>query len=296
MDHLPTPQNPIASFVVPVLCDPSKCREFMSARPKGKTWIRTASDATLQSWLYYGCLNEVFKLAGVKFDSKEFVALHDNKKIVTTNKLPNLIQRWKERATVLPQRRRETEFDKIDKILKKLCDCTHELQNSSCESPNRAVIVESIVILGWTLQSAAYRIYRGRPMSKYLWNMTQYSKEMLVKAGFCPSEINRLAADVDVGGLYYFGSLRSPRADYDHASCTKIACKSRGIQGKYETRHTANCKGCGDFIKAPEMILEIIKKDGIPLVAWKDSESQLHVVEYGPEKNYVAISHVYFHF
>lgn len=268
----------------------------MSARPKGKNWIRVASDAALQSWLYYGCLNEVFKLASVKFDLKEFVAFHDNKMFVTTNKLPNVIQKWNERVTALPQRQRDKEFNKIDKILDNLCDCTHELQNSSSQSSERAVIVESIVILGWTLQSAAYRIYRGRPMLKSLWKMTQHSEDRLVKAGFCPSEIKTLATDVDVGGLYYVESLRSPRADFDHSSCTKVACRSRGIKGEYKIRHIPECNGCGEFIKAPETMVDIIKRDGIPIVAWNNSESRIDVIEYRPEKNYVAISHVYIHF
>lgn len=288
------PKTQHAGFVVPVLCDLSECQESID-RPEGKSWIRTASDAELQSRLYFGCLNEICALLGVVFDVNEFITLHDDKQIITTKKLFDLFPKWKERVTKLSQRQRDKEFTQVDKALQKMSTHALELQNSSSSgSHNRAVIVESIVILGWTLHSFARRIYRGNHMAYVRWPPTTYSFERLKSADFCPAEIKSLTDIVDVGGLYYLGFLRSPRSGFDHDACEEIVCRGNKIRGvdKYETRHVAECKGCGEFINARDTMHEIVGKGGIPLVAWKESTDKLDIIEYIVGMSYVAISHV----
>ena len=107
-------------------------------------------------------------------------------------------------------------------------------------------------------------------------------------AGWCKAEITRFLDDQSVEGLYYFGSLTSPRQDQGHGTCTESACTPAGInQAKYKQKHEPHDHDykCESFSIDPE---HIVKNGGIPLVSW--SGSSIKVAKYKPGTKYVAIS------
>ena len=95
-------------------------------------------------------------------------------------------------------------------------------------------------------------------------------------------------------GVYYASSLRSPRVEKDRSSCTEIVCIGRGIdESDYEQQHVPGCDKKCKQISGNERVLEIIQRGGIPLISYTPEKAELRVVDYGPNKSYLAISHVY---
>jgi hypothetical protein len=329
MEHLPIP--PGATYIdVPLKCAGNyDSGPFpFDMYPECHGWIETElglagfgerSDDEVQdffqTWLFFGTLTEVFKAAGVKLSSAEFI--REGGEFVTTEQLPRLVQEWKDREASagdvhgqiksrkkaeLPGSKKER-GRKITKILDEIQKyvgiyCYDKGKNGENFRQNRSWPVSSeislsLIALDWSLHAAATEIYDLETHDEIgRWGYSEILVERLTKAGWCISEITQLVRDHHVDGLFYFGSLTSPRKDQRHEKCTEKMCDPKGVdERKYEQIHQ-HPKGekCQD-ISVAEEVSGIVGNGGIPLVSFKSSK--LEVRRYKAGMRYLAISHVY---
>lgn len=325
MEHIPSPDGS-KTIDIPFVCTEDYDNGEFHTYPKRKGWtkheLEGGSDyggrksheieAFFQTWLYFGCLIEVFKAAGIKVEAIDFIR---ERKFITTRKLPALIQEWREREQSflsayasgsvskqesMMQAKEERESDIIDIIetvqsyVRK--DCYSEgpepSESKHLSWPVSPEISLSIIALGWALQNASQKIYNLQRGPRDRGRSSTLLVTRLESAGWCQAEISRFINYHDVEGLYYFGFLSSPRRNQRHSDCTKQSCKPLGIEEvKYEQKHECyeGERPCDD-IKVPDEAVKIVANGGIPLITW--GESGIGVVRYKTGMKYLAISHV----
>ena len=259
-------------------------------------------DAFIQTWLFFGCLIEVFGIVGIKVKESDFIR---EGKFITTAKLPELIEQWKDREDLPGEalaEGRPGRYNSIMKILEKVqfyekyCydAYTDEYGPTASAWSVEPAISLSIMALGWALKSAAYTIYDPKTRhTRQQWGYSYVLDNRMRDGGWCWGERAKLRSDVEIDGVFYFASLQSPRREQDHRDCCSTGCSGKGIdESQYKTKHAKHGCTCGD-VKVPGNVIEIIKKGGIPLMSWTQ-QSGLKVVEYDAQskQEYVAISHV----
>jgi hypothetical protein len=257
-------------------------------------------------------LIKVFDAVDVEFDPADFIR---DGKFITTAKLPALIQEWKGRENKEDEASERTYSHKKNSLIEK----AQERRKSSAEKvintvqhyvqrycyiedrksarvkrhswPVSPEILLSIMALGWALHSASREIYNesGAPDSKE-WGSSPLLVSRLESAGWCKAEITRFLDDQSVEGLYYFGSLPTPRQDQGHGDCTENTCTPTGInKATYKQKHEHHGHGfeCESVLMSCD---HIVQNGGVPFVSW--SNPGIKVIKYKPGTRYVAISHV----
>ena len=278
---------------------------------EGEHGIRTQEDidAFFQTWLVFGCLITVFESVGIKVTTRDFLCTsNDGQTHLTTQKLPELMQRWRERRDGAgtwtdPQQLEAAVLGayagrKVMSPVKSIIEEHFRLMNRYCGadgalSPEVAIAITSIQ---WTLR------YWERGINHSDWGIPhdfkipdkalKYLCDRLLAADWCPSEVALLTRTMHVDSIYYIGCFQAPRYEDDHSKCNTEtqACWYKDTDWKYQTRHAADGCDC-EFISFPSSILDFIHKGGIPIVSWKGGEIQ--VTQYDAQTmRYVAISHV----
>lgn len=118
MDHIPLPQNPLRpAFKVPLLRD--QRWRYDRKGLEGFPWrygfqtdglqrgiLKRGTSAGwetltlveilsfLQTWMFFGLIDEFFKLAFLRFNESEFILEQDGKQYLTTEKLPIFLEMW----------------------------------------------------------------------------------------------------------------------------------------------------------------------------------------------------------
>ncbi|KAF8533895.1 hypothetical protein BDD12DRAFT_944862 [Trichophaea hybrida] len=279
-------------------------------------------DCFIQTWLFFGCLIEIFGIVGIHVRESDFI--RDNK-YITTAKLPRLIEEWEAReesssegnsllSVGHTERHAEWEgraktkagrylmiievLEKVQSVVKK--HCYGEIGPYGPNPPGWGVepkISLSIMALGCSLKNAASSIYDpNMPRTRQLWGTSDILTGRFDNGGWCDGELNALMNTVEIDGIYYFGSLQSPRAlsKENHNDCSLQACVSTIDTTSYETRHAKKCLDCKCLMFGdPVAVAAIVEEKAIPLVLWTGSE--LKVVKYDSEskQKYLAISHVW---
>jgi hypothetical protein len=277
-------------------------------------------DIFVQTWLYFGCLIEVFHIVGISVKQEDFIR-SDN--TITTNKLPALIREWKSRELSSQEgrallasshqtrdhqwetlaKRKPGRYTLITSILetvrfytKKYC-YSGDIEVCGPSVPSWSIPAEiclSIMVLGWTLKRAAHHIYRpGEILPRQNWGSSSILTSRVEQAGWCLGEVAKLMGDVEIDCFFFFGSLRSPREDQDHSTCTELGCAGKGIKGPYTTQHVRPGCPCASARVPIDRVVEIIREGDTPLISWT-SRSGITVDKYGTsyQRKYVSISHV----
>jgi hypothetical protein len=276
----------------------------------------------IQTWLFFGCLIEIFGIVGIPVHESDFIR---DKKYITTAKLPKLIEEWKAReesssegSALLSEGHAErhpeweghtktkagryllitTVLEKVQSIVKE--NCYGEIGSFG---PNPRVwgvddsVSVSIMALGCALKNAASSIYNpDMPRTRQLWGTSDILTERFNNGAWCRGEQNTLMNIAEIDGIYYFGSLNSPRAlsKENHANCILLdSCVATIDTANYKSQHAKKCRDCEcEMLGNPIAAAAIVKQNAIPLVTWTGSE--LKVVKYNAESKskYLAISHV----
>jgi len=278
-------------------------------------------DCFIQTWLFFGCLIEIFGIVGIPVHESDFIR---DKKYITTAKLPKLIEEWKAReesssegSALLSEGHAErhpeweghaktkagryllitTVLEKVQSIVKE--NCYGEIGSFG---PNPRVwgvddsVSVSIMALGCALKNAASSIYNpDMPRTRQLWGTSDILTKRFNNGAWCRGEQNTLMNIAEIDGIYYFGSLNSPRAlsKENHANCIQDSCVATIDTANYKSQHAKKCRDCEcEMLGNPVAAAAIVKQNAIPLVTWTGSE--LKVVKYNAESKpkYLAISHV----
>jgi len=111
MDHLILPEGAEPYITVPYRCTEHYDDGDFLTYPERKGWTRehllskenfggrssAEVEAFFQTWLYFGCLLEILKVAGVQTKAQDFIDDGDELPVVTTKKLPHMLRKWKRR-------------------------------------------------------------------------------------------------------------------------------------------------------------------------------------------------------
>lgn len=193
MEHLPTREG-TEPIVAPFVCTEDYDNLDFSTYPKRKDWTKHdleggsnfggrsdhEVEAFFQTWLYFGCLIKVFGAVDVELKATDFIR---DSKFITTEKLPKLIQEWKEREEKenkacertsshkkkrlieKAQEQRKSNVEKVISIvqhyMQRYCDIK-DREPAGVKSHSWPISPEislSIMALGWALHSASREIY-----------------------------------------------------------------------------------------------------------------------------------------
>ncbi|KAF8242630.1 hypothetical protein K440DRAFT_664649 [Wilcoxina mikolae CBS 423.85] len=296
----------------------NRLRNPQETGSEGPTFAETAAALGLDATNY----DEIFGIVGIHLRESDFIR---GERYITTAKLPRLIEEWKAREesssegiSLLGEGHAErhaewggsmktkagrylmiTEvLEKVQSVVKK--HCYGEIGPYGPNPPGWGVepkISLSIMALGCSLKNAASSIYDpNMPRTRQLWGTSNILTDRFDNGGWCCGELNALMNTVEIDGIYYFGSLQSPRAlsKENHTDCSLQACVSTIDTTSYETQHAKKCLDCKcPMFGDPVAVAAIVEEKAIPLVLWTGSE--LKVVKYDSEskQKYLAISHVW---
>ncbi|KIJ28478.1 hypothetical protein M422DRAFT_215377, partial [Sphaerobolus stellatus SS14] len=285
---------------------------------------RESVAAFFQTWLYFGTLISVFSVCDIQVKMTDFICEDEQgKKLITTQKLPEMIQEWVNREGVAQfgnkdtlivskhglldmdnevRHRRgnmiHTYLTRVLKFVDKYCNTKAqqeaEMFGTSPEFwPMDPVVALSIMAIGVPLSKMLLIIYNmpepGPWGSSFLLN--QRMKDM----GWCIRDIPiKISGSSRIDRDYYFSSYPSPRRNLDHTKCDEVVCRANNVDVKvYATKHVIEGCDCPHMHVPMEDLLDVIKAAGIPIIHWRDGK--IKITRYD-EKNitkYIAISHVW---
>jgi hypothetical protein len=293
-------------------------------------------DRFFQTWLFFGLLIEVFALSDIEVKTDDFLApivrkaVHkpQTARLITTSKLPELIQQWRQKH----QASKDTDvYDKALKLLEhvgKILDyhCAGGKDHRSIHQYGKVLwsvsdeTTTAIIAVAFTLRKAAFSIY-NKPGIDDRWPVTNsrllYQR---IQRKWCKSDAAMIMEDFDIDGQNYIAAaIGRTLEDLDsHYACTDHSCEARVSDGTYTTQHDPECvvddyepepKFVGhrfpEYGKSPaslrEAIMHTMDAGPLPVLRWDFEQKGL--ATYGHLKDsysedsskvppFVAISHV----
>ncbi|KAJ4300844.1 hypothetical protein N0V90_002932 [Kalmusia sp. IMI 367209] len=294
-------------------------------------------DTFFQTWLFFGLIIETFNASGIDVRTTDFLVPVTRKivqkpqtaRLITTNKLPELIRKWRESYHAS---RDESVFEKVMVFIEhvgKIVDyhCAGGKDHRSIHQYGKVLwavpdaTTTAIISVAYTLRKAAYTIY-NKPGKEHRWPVTNslllYQR---IQRKWCRSDAAMIMEDFDIDGQAYIASAESRSLEEldDHYNCTDHSCEAKVGDGTYETKHDPDCqeddyepepKFLGhvfpDYGKNPSTVRESIMHtmDAGQLPVLRYDVERKGLVTYGHEKQsysedasktppFVAISHVW---
>ena len=277
-------------------------------------------ESFFQTWLYFGFLICTFRIVGISVETADFLRISDEgKKIVTTERLPEYLQRWRQQyaltASAGDEDVKATQWPSIVNILRNV----HQYASRYCSEyglefairhkqwnaqarPISPQVSLSIVALGQTIKSAACIIYGESEADLLLaWGSSSLLRDRLQASGWCPKDISAVSDPKDsIAELqYYLLTMPYPRNSIDHYQCTKSKCSGEQVDtDRYVTQHINSGCQCA-MLDVEEDVLGVIRQGGMPVVSVTVVPGDFPTVEVDDYKleplsidEYVAISHV----
>ncbi|KAF2259664.1 hypothetical protein CC78DRAFT_620856 [Lojkania enalia] len=290
-----------------------------------------------QTWLFFGLLIEVFKLSGIEVKTIDFLAPITRKAVhkpqtahlITTSKLPGLIQQWRQKHTAS---RDETVFNRALELIDhvgKIVDyhCARGKDHRSINQYGKVLwpvsdeTTTAIIAVAFTLRKAAIAIY-NRTGKDGRWPVTNslllYQR---IRRKWCRSDAAMIMEDFDIDGQYYIAAAQGRSLeDLDsHYNCSDHACEAKVSDGTYTTQHDSECKE-DDYEPEPRFLGHVLPSYGkdstsvrdaikhimdaghLPMLRWNVERKGLttygHLKDNYAEENsnippFVAISHVW---
>jgi hypothetical protein len=269
-----------------------------------------------QSWLYFGCVIEVLAISGVKAKHSDF--LTSDERSVSTQRLPLLIRRWRQRVVQTGNKAHPTciiwamktalILKKVSSFVDEYClpydgpQLTTKMRDArTANSPLPQKVWISIIALGHTLTAAMISYYDIRRTANN-WGASALLRQRMLQKGWCPADVERILVDIGIDGHYYIAKKENPETNISHRGCTKDECLGRNIEEKtYQPIHSHACDKdkCGGFKNADvDRLIEIIKDGDFPIFKWDSASKSLEItssrnVARGlSDPPFVAISHV----
>ncbi|KAI0749838.1 hypothetical protein C8Q80DRAFT_1164244 [Daedaleopsis nitida] len=296
-----------------------KVRPPLLSRPDGSSVTAASKVAFLQSWLFFGTLNQVSRLCGLGLDIEaEFLV--DGGRSVSTSALNGLPRRWF--SALGPRRSGQdalmeqilTHARQIGLLLnRKLAEDDHSVDGYQIKyeyTAEESRVLHSLDILarilGLHLLLHIYasdskastgdtwhgkRIVQSIDWYHHVEGMDQLSDDQvydhLLERGWCDSELGLL----DHHELFVASLLERPRAR-SHSSCTDRLCYAyQTDEATYQTAHVDEGCTC-DFVGAQtEELTDVLSQGNVPAVVITENLEVL--VVRSDQYPYIAISHVW---
>ena len=205
--------------------------------------------AFLQAWLFFGILDEVFKVVGISVNQQDFVCFRDQKEILTTTMLESYIDQWSsQERSVLPETTRVERALNIRSII--------DYQTIICKATDHKDYIHepfdvcfSTSVLCLSLRFAWHEIYE--PGVSLISSADQTycleSKFLRVKfleAGWCVNKVESISRSWPLTLQYFTLQLGPLSSAKDHGDCYRNSCIANHIdEATYESKH-ANSPYC----------------------------------------------------
>lgn len=327
MDHLLLPENPLPATVDKV---PRLCVEKYDGGPfltypirKNKPWVvpdvndslylpyasyekmkptpKEEQESFMQTWLFFGLLNEVL---GDLYHEGDFLvkdAAEPNQVILSSKKLRPLLKAACRLRFGKASHATRREFDHFRECLILVITVSFAFHPDFdwgllCSI---AALHETIVYaLNRVAQRLGFNTIPNMPWAKKFFGAAISSRMM--EAGWCPSDIER-AKDkfISTQTLYFLSRMSKNEIHRNHLTCTKSLCSSFQINlATYETKHRQACYGCPNAGPNIDDVVTLLRSGELPLLQITQTNGDLtslkvEVVAFTPETPFVSISHVW---
>jgi hypothetical protein len=279
--------------------------------------------ATLQNWLFFGTLHDIFRKVGVEFQAKDFVESCEDGVWLSTKRLPDYIDAWKTKEAEDVEGR-QVRWMEIMSNLQWASKVAAEFERVvPSRGMGESALSFCILLLACTLQQQASVIYgRGFVLSF----TSAYLRRRFLASGWCPNQVAAIEASFMLPWQHYIYLTSKDRLDDQsrdlHHHCTVSNCGVNQVSREtYRLRHVFNdygiefesrcpiCHIADGYRKSaprknffdPDMreLVQIVEEGGIPLISIYNANIEPYnndpkIVRYDPSRMmYVAISHVW---
>ncbi|KAI1387775.1 uncharacterized protein F4822DRAFT_407559 [Hypoxylon trugodes] len=266
----------------------------------GLTRDRSALDCArlVQSWLYFGLIQECVGAEPSIDPSKFTYVTYDNKRLVTSTKLTNLISEITDPYSYTRMKQKPHR----DSICSSARSYIAQISSIPCatQDPLPVALLSASVLL--SSLDGNYPPYYVDHDCHYLeqdFPQTQLLARHMSSLGWCPRHISRICATQPPHIAYFISLLRRwerPRTSHSHYS-EKRCVASNINEETYETVHTTRDCRCS-MIGVDESDLErIIRQGNIPIVSvgidQENNDITLNLRAATAPNQYAAISHVW---
>lgn len=257
--------------------------------------------AFLQTWLFFGLL-KVF--LGRKFQTSDFIRLnYASQKVLTTSKLPSLVDEWAVDFKRLPEQNRHGIEYHLDYVLSN----AHEIYVYICQSSTiNPQVLLSIGLLGETLVGAVNANTNVTVLEYDIWKhntrldinvVTNDLTSRMLSHGWCPADLQRLGW-FSLTGVWFISNMGSYRGGLVHQECQTNNCKHlRDYLKDYVTRHAQPGCNCDTVCARGSRLTSILTQRLVPLVVPNTTSGEtddcVRLIEASSDSKYVAISHVW---
>lgn len=308
--HLPFDRKGLADF--PKRIGWQSFDNTSSFRPANSGRTEEEVSTLLQSWLYFGLLNEVLSVSGVLVKIDDFVReTEQGQRVIMTAALPGYLDEWERRERLLNEETQREHLRKVVTILSQANEAVNSNLGMSIPfdesfTPPRDIEL-SIMVLGETLTNAAAEIWPfwvdfvepgefGLRSHFGRWQ-SPITMTRMIQNSWCPSDVALLHQTLDQTGLYITSTLNRPVVQ-KHTECPWDKCLANDIDERvYRTKHTRHGCSCKHIVVDSEALSSIILRGVSPSIAvWPgkggDGDVRIGITDSEP---YVAISHVWSH-
>jgi hypothetical protein len=268
-----------------------------------------AAESFLQEWLFFGLMYEVLNSCGAVLENfDDFVLVGDDgKKLVTTSRLPEYIEKWQTAEKALSDDCRMRVLAAVNGTLTEARVIVGKLTlvatDYSVTLPMDDSILLSIVILGETLEFSKMNIFKnftgGPAVPMSYWGNRHFLGRLLRDLGCCPNQIRMFESTVSAATMYYAYRADLLQDGRNHEKCNTDGCVAYQIDPRtYKTLHKSRTCTCEHVEPPINKIKSILAKGGFPLISFASpitscDDLNIDVIEASSDVPFVAISHVW---
>ena len=308
MDHILKVGNPIyPDLKVPYLCEGWQYTAPFATYPvrRGFKWTDLLDpsrakkpaeevDQLLQSWLFFGLLQEIF---GDLFNAAHYVRV-DSKgsKILTTQRLRRTLVEYKARERTLSEgsksEKRKQESNNLH-----LARLRSQERKENCRQQGVLQTLTEVAISA-LINFIAKNVGHVNETSLSQNFESGYIERYMVERRWCPRQIQYLSESLHIETLYMMSRNERPDPHLRHSDDCMVDCIGNQVDdATYKTKHVCEDGRCSFVSADPAKMYGILKAGHLPLVVNQDYSDQhdLEITDSHRNGTYVAISHVWSH-
>ena len=316
MDHLATFKTATGPYPkVPYLCTEPYDGESFQEYPTRMKWSHsqllqgdfiqghepTEAAAFLQSWLYFGTLNELSVtggsslalITGGKVDLKKWVKEEeDGSKTVTSANLDKFVKKWADSLKDTRKGKQEEYLHHVTTALDSVCGFSeafyqlHMKGDGKCPVPLEIIL--SLKLLGSSIDNALKD--KELAQSIRVWGLASVATSRMREQKWCARDIAVASQFLSESSLYTASFIQRNVVDQDHSRCTATQCAFNQIdEATFKTKHREPDCQCESWAVEMAKVQQIIKDGSIPWIDIKPAKTEdgtktLHI-EVGARKD-----------
>jgi hypothetical protein len=314
MDHLPVFRHSVGPYPrVPYICKEKyddlpfaqyqDRRGFNVERLYNRDFSQRPREETapfLQTWLYFGSLNEIFGFQR-PVNQDYFIERDGLGSRICTKHLNDYITTWAGQMNSLAAESREectATFRRVGVCLNTLHKIYHSLSTCS-DTPLPWEVTLSLGILGCTIDHALQWLW-GLDVGRD-WALDDAAAVRMFDFGWCPRDIAVSREFLSEIPMYCISHIARPSDSYNHRECSQESCRLNQIDERaYVTKHRSSGCQCSHVQSMQDDIYRVLDKGGVPVISLVPNRQQdgsrrfdVKVKEGGAMIHYyIAISHV----